>query len=69
MDEIFEICDQISVLRDGSLVMTKDSKDTDMNELISSILCDMYINEIPCSFNCLIILNNFSTSGALREVL
>ena len=28
MDEIFEICDQISVLRDGSLVMTKDSKDT-----------------------------------------
>lgn len=33
MDEIFEICDEISVLRDGSLVMTKDSKDTNMNEL------------------------------------
>ena len=27
MDEIFEICDEISVLRDGSLVMTKASKD------------------------------------------
>ena len=23
MDEIFEICDQVSVLRDGALVMTK----------------------------------------------
>ena len=31
IDEIFEICDEISVLRDGSLVMTKESKDTDMN--------------------------------------
>ena len=31
MDEIFEICDEISVLRDGSLVMTKPSKETDMN--------------------------------------
>ena len=38
MDEIFEICDQISVLRDGSLVMTKDSKDTNMNELISAMV-------------------------------
>ena len=34
MDEIFEICDQISVLRDGNLVMTKDAKDTNMNELM-----------------------------------
>ena len=34
---------------------------------ISSILCDIYINEIPCSFNCLIILNNFSTSGAVSD--
>ncbi len=35
MDEIFEICDEISVLRDGQMVMTKASKDTDMNELIA----------------------------------
>ena len=31
MDEIFEICDEISVLRDGDLVMTKPSKETNMN--------------------------------------
>ena len=29
MDEIFEICDEISVLRDGNLVMTKSTEDTD----------------------------------------
>ena len=38
MDEIFEICDQVSVLRDGNLVMTKDSKDTNMGELITAWL-------------------------------
>ena len=26
LDEVFEICDQISVLRDGALVMTKNCK-------------------------------------------
>ena len=38
MDEIFEICDEISVLRDGNLVMTKSSKETDMNELIAAMV-------------------------------
>ena len=38
MDEIFEICDQVSVLRDGKLVMTKDTKDTDLNELIAAMV-------------------------------
>ena len=38
MDEIFEICDQVSVLRDGNLVMTKDSKDTNMGELITAMV-------------------------------
>ena len=38
MDEIFEICDEISVLRDGNLVMTKPSKETNMNELITAMV-------------------------------
>ena len=38
MDEIFEICDEISVLRDGNLVMTKPSKETNMGELISAMV-------------------------------
>ena len=47
MDAIFEICDQISVLRDGSLVMTKDSKDTNMNELISAMVGRSLDNRFP----------------------
>ena len=47
MDEIFEICDQISVLRAGRLVMTKDSKDTNMNELISAMVGRSLDNRFP----------------------
>ena len=38
MDEIFEICDEISVLRDGKLVMTKPAAETNMGELISAMV-------------------------------
>ncbi len=47
MDEIFEICDEISVLRDGSLVMTKDREDTNMNELISAMVGRSLDNRFP----------------------
>ena len=47
MDEIFNICDEISVLRDGSLVMTKESKDTDMNELIAAMVGRCLDNRFP----------------------
>jgi methyl-galactoside transport system ATP-binding protein len=38
MDEVFDICDQVSVLRDGQMIMTKDVKDTNMNELIKAMV-------------------------------
>ena len=38
MDEVFEICDEVSVLRDGNMVLTKSIKDTNMNELISAMV-------------------------------
>ena len=38
MDEVFEICDEVSVLRDGEMIMTKAVKDTNMNELISAMV-------------------------------
>ena len=47
MDEIFEICDEISVLRDGNLVMTKNSKYTDMNELIAAMVGRSLENRFP----------------------
>ena len=47
MDEIFEICDQVSVLRDGKLVMTKDTKDTDLTELIAAMVGRSLENRFP----------------------
>ena len=47
MDEIFEICDQVSVLRDGKLVMTKDTKDTDLNELFAAMVGRSLENRFP----------------------
>lgn len=38
MDEIFAICDQIAVLRDGSLVMQKKSSETNMQELVRAMV-------------------------------
>ena len=38
MDEVFEICDEVSVLRDGEMIMTKSTKETNMNELISAMV-------------------------------
>lgn len=38
MDEIFEICDEVAVLRDGEMIMSKPTKETNMNELISAMV-------------------------------
>lgn len=47
MDEIFTICDEISVLRDGNLVMTKRAEDTNMNELIAAMVGRSLENRFP----------------------
>ena len=47
MDEIFEICDDVSVLRDGNLVMTKHTTDTNMNELIAAMVGRSLDNRFP----------------------
>ncbi|MCR5231485.1 MAG: sugar ABC transporter ATP-binding protein [Acholeplasmatales bacterium] len=38
MDELFEICDEISVMRDGKMIMTKPIKETNMNEIVSAMV-------------------------------
>lgn len=38
MDEIFEICDDVAVLRDGKMIFKKSTKETNMNELISAMV-------------------------------
>lgn len=47
MDEVFEICDQVSILRDGKLIATKDTAETNMNELISAMVGRSLENRFP----------------------
>ncbi len=47
MDEIFEICDEVSVLRDGKMVLTRETKSTNMNELIAAMVGRTLDNRFP----------------------
>ena len=47
MDEVFEICDEVSVLRDGQLVLTKDVKSTNLDELIAAMVGRSLDNRFP----------------------
>lgn len=38
MDEVFLVCDDVAVLRDGKMILIKDTKTTEMNELISAMV-------------------------------
>ncbi len=38
MDEIFQVCDEIAVLRDGKMILAKPAEETDMGELISAMV-------------------------------
>src|SRR5574344_2490417 len=47
MDEIFEICDEVAVLRDGKMILSKPVKETNMNELISAMVGRSLTNRFP----------------------
>ena len=51
MDEIFEICDEVSVLRDGRMVMTRAIQDTNMDQLIRAMVGRSLGNRFPPSFD------------------
>ena len=38
MDEVFEVCDEVAVLRDGKMILSKPIAETDMNEIISAMV-------------------------------
>ncbi len=47
MDEIFEICDEVSVLRDGKMIVTQKTDETDMNQLITYMVGRPLGNRFP----------------------
>jgi len=49
LEEVFEICDKVSVMRDGEYIITKDVKDTSKKELISYMVGRELKEQYPCS--------------------
>jgi methyl-galactoside transport system ATP-binding protein len=47
IDEIFEICNEVAVLRDGKMILSSPIKDIDMNRLISAMVGRSLDNRFP----------------------
>ncbi len=82
MEEIFELCDRITVLRDGEYIATKKITDTDMNDLVKMMIGREIGERYPernaeigtvvfevKDFNCPGVFNNISFQVRAGEVL
>ena len=47
MDEIFELCDDIVILRDGQVTLDKEVKDTNLDELVAAMVGRSLENRFP----------------------
>ncbi len=47
LDEIFDFCDTVTILRDGKVIDTKDIKEIDRNEMIAKMVGRSIENEFP----------------------
>ena len=47
MDEIIEICDDLLVLRDGQVSLSKPTKESDLNEIVKAMVGRSLENRFP----------------------
>jgi ribose transport system ATP-binding protein len=72
MEEIFRLCDRVTVLRDGCYVATKPVGDTDMRDLIDMMIgrdiSDLF-RKAPAQIGDIVLeVRNLSKKGILRDV-
>lgn len=71
LEELGEICDRISVLRDGEYIATHDMKDMSIPKMIELMvgreLEDIYIQKKPCEKDVVLELKNVSGNG-VRDI-
>lgn len=72
LEEIFEVCDRVSVIRDGQYISTNDIKDTNEDKLVSEmvgrVVNSYYPKEIVEIGDVRIKLQNFSQEGLFRNI-
>lgn len=72
MEEIFELCDRITVLRDGSYIGTKKICETDMNDVVRMMIGREIGERYPvrnCEIGDVVFeVQNFSCEGVFKDV-
>jgi ribose transport system ATP-binding protein len=73
LDEVFQIADSVTILKDGSLVKTVDVKKTNKSELINSMVGRNISNTFPSkleklSEECFMRLNNISIKDRISNI-
>lgn len=50
LEELFELCDRVTVIRDGEYIWTKNISDTDNDDLIAGMVGRTLENQFPKEF-------------------
>jgi ribose transport system ATP-binding protein len=72
LEELFELCDRVTVIRDGEYIETRDIKDWNNDSLITAMVGRTLENQFPKEFGkkgeCMLKVENLSIGGVLDNV-
>ena len=72
LEELFELCDRVTVIRDGEYIETRDIQDWTNDSLIASMVGRTLENQFPKEFGtkgeCMLKIENLSIGGVLKDV-
>ena len=72
LEELFLLCDRVTVIRDGQYIDTRDIKDWDNDSLITAMVGRTLENQFPKEFgvkgDCQLSIRNLNIGGVLKDV-
>lgn len=71
LEEVFEICDRVTVMRDGRVVDTCEVKDIDIPQLIVMMVgegVEEYTRDSTCTDEIVFVLNNLTRRGYYEDI-
>ena len=72
LEELFELCDRVTVIRDGEYIWTKNISDTDNDDLIAGMVGRTLENQFPKEFGtkgeCFLKAEHLEEGGVLHDV-
>ena len=72
LEELFELCDRVTVIRDGEFIETRDIAGWNNDSLISAMVGRTLENQFPKEFGtkgeCMLKIENLSIGGVMKDV-